>query len=372
MIKRLPQLSFPPFADEGEKRTWLIPRGLLGFADGEVSADVFSLAGGILGFTHFDVVQRDGDLMTVSRLAATELLSNAKAASRNALAIAEAYLERLCAPRPDYAGLNMKSSHIMGIINTTPDSFSDGGDHFSPIDALAQGKVMLRDGANILDVGGESTRPGAEAIDSAEECRRILPVIEGLTSEGALVSADTRHTEVMQAALAAGASIINDVGGLRDMAAMNFIATSKMSAVVMHMQGEPGTMQNNPNYDYAPTDIYDWLEKQLLLAEKAGVTRAHLAVDPGFGFGKTPQQNMEIMASLSLFHGLGVPIVMGISRKSTLGYFSKGEPAKDRLAASVALAGAGRLQGVQIFRVHDVKETKQVLGNVEAMASAIT
>ena len=195
-------------------------------------------------------------------------------------------------------------------------------------------------------------------------------MIEKLSAAGHPVSADTRHTYVMAEALSHGAHIINDVGGLRADGAVDLIAERQVPAMIMHMQGEPGNMQKNPQYLDAPTDIFDWLEGRIATAVSAGVKRGMIAIDPGFGFGKTPHHNMQIMQSISLFHGLGVPIVLGVSRKSTIAHFSKGEPAKERLAGSVALAALARQQGVQIFRVHDVAETHQALANTEAQGMA--
>ena len=328
------------------------------------------LAGGPYGFSQVDVINRINDRVTVCRIAAHDVLALAAAAGDEAEARAKLTLHRLTRPRKPYAGLDMTKFHVMGIINTTPDSFSDGGDHWAAETALASAKQMVADGAAILDIGGESTRPGAEPVSHDEECRRILLVIETLSAAGHLVSADTRHTKVMTEALGHGAQIINDVGGLRAEGAVELIAEKDVPAMIMHMQGEPGNMQKNPQYNDAPTDIFDWLEGRIHTAVAEGAKRGMLAIDPGFGFGKTPHHNMQIMQSIGLFHGLGVPIVLGVSRKSTIAHFSKGEPAKERLAGSVALAAMARQQGVQIFRVHDVDETHQALANAEAQTMA--
>jgi len=360
-IKRLSEFPIPPFSGGDQSiRTYLMPCGII---SGECEGTI-PLAGGAQYFTHLDVFIDDGSMITVTRAAAADLLEHVQEAD---IAKAKIALGKLMEKRPDYAGLDMSRYHIMGIINTTPDSFSDGGDHLAAETATSAALEMVGQGAAILDVGGESTRPGAEAVGFDEEGRRILPVIERLKAEGHIVSADTRHTNVMKTALDHGADIINDVGGLRDEGAIALVSSRQVPVMIMHMQGEPGTMQKDPNYRFAPLDIYNWLEERIALCEAAGLPRHMIAIDPGFGFGKTPHHNMQIMAHLALYHGLGVPIVLGVSRKSTIAHFAHGEAAKDRMPGSVALATAGRLQGVQIFRVHDVAETEQALANIEAL-----
>jgi dihydropteroate synthase len=370
MPRRLTQLPMPPFADNQQdagENTWLLPTGITSYGD---DGSTTPLGGGAMGFTHFDVINKIDGQMSVTRIAAERLMDEAAAGGVDAEARAEQAFDRITRPRPAFAGLAMSAPQIMGILNTTPDSFSDGGDNAAAEAALANAEKMIEDGASILDVGGESTRPGADPIGFDEECRRILPVITPLAGAGHIVSADTRHTNVMEEALKAGASIINDVGGLRDDGAVELVASQAAPAIIMHMQGTPETMQKDPEYSYAPTDIYDWLKARIDAARKAGVSLSDLAVDPGFGFGKTPQHNMMIMANIALFHGLGVPLVLGVSRKSTISHFAKGEAAKDRVAGSVALAALALQQGVQIFRVHDVAETAQALGNAAAFAGA--
>ena len=370
--QRLQVLPIPPFSDDGADgggaRTWLHPVSISAYDSTDPSQ--MPLAGGPYGFSHVDVINAMEGCITVCRVAAQDVLGLAAAAGDKPEARAKLTLHRLTRPRKAYAGLDMASWHIMGIINTTPDSFSDGGDHWAADMALASAQAMVEDGAAILDIGGESTRPGAEPVSHDEECRRVLPVIETLSAAGHLVSADTRHTAVMAKTLDHGAHIINDVGGLRAEGAVDLVASRQVPAMIMHMQGEPGNMQKDPRYLDAPTDIFDWLSDRIDAAVSAGLKRGMIAIDPGFGFGKTPQHNMQIMQSISLFHGLGVPIVLGVSRKSTIAHFSKGEPAKQRLAGSVALAALARQQGVQIFRVHDVAETHQALSNAEAQTKA--
>ncbi len=366
---RRDNFMIPPFSGgDYAIRTWLMPVGIIAYDGGSSDENtVMPLAGGPYGFTHLDVFIDDGAAITVTRINAAALMDHVHSDGRDAAAAA---LARLRGARPSYAGLDMSSAQVMGIINATPDSFSDGGDHLVTDVALAAAASMAEAGGQILDIGGESTRPGAEPVSHDEELRRILPIIDALAAAGYIVSADTRHTAVMSHALDHGAAIINDVGGLRDEGAIALVAARQAPVMIMHMQGTPGDMQKNPSYRFAPLDIYDWLEDRIIACEEAGLPRHLIAVDPGFGFGKTPQHNMEIMSHLALFHGLGVPIVLGVSRKSTIAHFARGEAAKDRMPGSVALTAMGRAQGVQIFRVHDVSETSQALANADALLAS--
>ena len=263
-----------------------------------------------------------------------------------------------------FAGLSLDRPRVMGIVNVTPDSFSDGGEALATGDALARGREMLAAGADILDIGGESTRPGAEPVSVDDELARIIPVIEGLAGEGALVSIDSRRAAVMRAAIAAGARIVNDVTALTgDDDSLAAVAEAKdgagqgVSVVLMHMQGEPRTMQRNPTYLDAPIDIRDYL----------GCRRESLIVDPGIGFGKTLDHNLDVLARLDVLHGLGCAVVLGASRNSFIGPLSGETAAGRRAPGSIAAALAARAKGVQIFRVHDVAETCQALAVWEAI-----
>ncbi|HSR72046.1 MAG TPA: dihydropteroate synthase, partial [Kiloniellales bacterium] len=260
---------------------------------------------------------------------------------------------------------------IMGVINVTPDSFSDGGDRLDPGRAVADGLALREAGAEILDVGGESTRPGSEPIEPEEELNRVIPVIRGLAREGALISIDTRRARVMAEALDAGARIVNDVTALSgDPESLPLVARAVAPLVLMHMRGEPRTMQADPVYDDAPRDIYDWLAARIAACEAAGIPRARIAIDPGIGFGKTVEHNLQILARLALFHGLGCVVLLGVSRKSFIGRLSQGEPPKERVPGSLAAALAGLARGVQILRVHDVAETRQALSIWQAISEA--
>lgn len=270
-------------------------------------------------------------------------------------------LRALSAPRTPFAGLPAGRPVVMGIVNATPDSFSDGGCFLDPVKAIEHGRRLLAAGADILDVGGESTRPGSEPVSPEEEARRVLPVIRHLAGLGAAVSVDTRHAVVMEAALAAGARIVNDVAALREVGTVEVVRRAKAPVVLMHMQGEPRSMQRDPGYGDAPLDVLDWLEARVAACVAAGIARGDIAVDPGIGFGKTVDHNLEILRSTALFHALGLPLLIGVSRKSFIGRLSRGEPARERLAGSLAAGLEAVAQGAQILRVHDVAETVQAL-----------
>lgn len=259
---------------------------------------------------------------------------------------------------------------VMGIVNTTPDSFSDGGDHFDRDAAIARGLEQLTDGADILDIGGESTRPGSAPVPPAEERRRVVPVIEALAKAGAVVSIDTRHADTMKAALDAGASIVNDITALTGAGSLDLVAARGVSAVLMHMQGEPKTMQANPHYENAPREIADYLAARIAACEAAGIPRAKLSVDPGIGFGKSVAHNAQILARIDVLRALDVAVLIGVSRKSFLGALSKGEKPKDRLPGSLAAGLAAIARGADILRVHDVAPTIQALKVWKAVESA--
>jgi dihydropteroate synthase len=249
----------------------------------------------------------------------------------------------------------------MGIVNVTPDSFSDAGQHFAMEHALAHAEQMVYDGAQILDVGGESTRPGAAEVSVAEEIDRVIPVITALAARGHCVSVDTRKPEVMRAAIKAGASIVNDVMALREAHAIDVCAASDVGVVLMHMQGEPRTMQSSPHYENVTAEVTDFLAARASACEAAGIARERIALDPGFGFGKTMDHNITLTRELLTLVSRGFPIVAGWSRKSTLGKLSGRDVPKDRIAASVAAAIYCVERGARIVRVHDVRETVDAL-----------
>jgi dihydropteroate synthase len=263
-------------------------------------------------------------------------------------------------------GGSMPRPRLMGILNVTPDSFSDGGEHLDPAAAIAHGRRLAEAGADILDVGGESTRPGAAPVAPEAEIERVLPVLQGLVAARSTfptlqLSVDTRHARVMRAALAAGVDIVNDVTALGgDPGSAAAVAGSDATVVLMHMRGDPRTMNEAPVYDDVVLDVFDELEARIHAAIDAGIGRDRIIVDPGIGFAKRGPHNQAVLRSLATYHGLGCPVLLGVSRKS-LG--SEGErrlAPKDRLPTSLAAAMHGLNQGVQILRVHDVAETHRV------------
>ena len=258
--------------------------------------------------------------------------------------------------------VRLDQPQVMGIVNVTPDSFSDPGQLADPGDAALAGARMAEAGAAIVDVGGESTRPGAKPVWEGDEIERIEPVIRQLSAGGAAVSVDTRKADVMTAAIAAGAKLVNDVSALTyDDRSAEVVSAAKVPVVLMHHQGTPETMQQDPRYEDVVIEVYSWLEERIAAAEEAGIDRSSILIDIGFGFGKTVAHNLELMNNLAIFHSLGCPLVVGASRKRTIGALSNEAPADERLGGSVALALKAVEQGAQIVRVHDVRETVQAL-----------
>jgi dihydropteroate synthase len=248
----------------------------------------------------------------------------------------------------------------MGVVNVTPDSFSDGGRFLDPKAAVAHAKALIDEGADILDVGAESSRPSARGISSEEELARLMPVLESLGDCPVPVSVDTAKPEVMKSALGAGASMINDIGALRAPGALETVASSGAAVCLMHMQGEPRTMQKDPRYGDVVAEVAAFLEQRVAAALSAGIARERIAIDPGFGFGKTIEHNFELLRRLDRIAAIGPPVVAGWSRKSTLGAIT-GRAADDRLAASLAAALLAVQRGARILRVHDVAATRDAL-----------
>lgn len=271
---------------------------------------------------------------------------------------------------PTFAGLSLDRPLVMGVVNVTPDSFSDGGRFLDPSDAIDQGFRLLAEGADILDVGGESTRPGAAPITEAEEINRVLPVVTALAAVGACVSVDTRHARVMAAAVDVGAAILNDVTALQGEGSLETAARLQKPVILMHMQGEPGTMQDNPSYGDVVADVRAYLAARVAAAQAVGIARSNICVDPGIGFGKTKDHNAALIAYLDTLAPDGVPVLLGVSRKSFIAHVSNNEPADQRLAGSIAAAVMGMQRGAAILRVHDVAETRQALAVFQAIAAA--
>lgn len=328
-----------------------------------LASTALPLAGGPLAFSALEVrLWQGGKVICRETVAADALLPWAAVQYPEAAEAIERRLALLTTPRKPFAGLELARAQVMGILNVTPDSFSDGGDHLDAGRAIDSGLAMLEAGADILDVGGESTRPGAAPVTLKEELARVLPVIEGLAKAGARVSIDTRHAAVMRAAKDAGAAVINDVTALEgDPASLATAAGTGLPVVLMHMQGEPQTMQQNPRYEDCLCEVFSYLEGRIAAASAAGIPRERIAVDPGIGFGKTIAHNLQLLESLGALHGLGCAILLGVSRKRFIGRLSRDEEPKQRLPGSLAVALAGRARAAQIFRVHDVPETRQAL-----------
>ncbi len=264
--------------------------------------------------------------------------------------------------------LSLARPLIMGVINVTPDSFSDGGRFFSAAAAVAHARQLIAEGADLLDVGGESTRPGAAPVTLEEERRRVLPVLEALADAGVPLSVDTQKPELMREVVAAGAAMVNDVNGFQAPGALATVAGSNCAICIMHKQGDPQTMQQVPQYADVVAEVHDYLRQRITAAEQAGIARDRMVVDPGFGFGKTLDHNLELLRRLKEFSALSVPVLAGLSRKSMIGKLT-GREAGDRLAGSVAAALFAVQRGASIVRVHDVAATRDALAVWQAVSA---
>jgi len=336
------------------------------FVDSPFGKDgkVARLAGGLLWFAAVERVTMEGARRIRSALVPVERIGDTLAELGEP---AERAWRNLTSERPPLRlgerVVRLDQPQLAGILNVTPDSFSDGG-RFADDEAAAQaGFAMAEAGAAIIDVGGESTRPGARPVWEGDELERVLPVVRRLAAGGTAVSVDTRKATVMKAALEAGAAMVNDVSALTyDDRSTATVARAGCPVVLMHHLGTPETMQDLPSYDRpVPFAVYDWLEARIAAAEAAGIERSRIVVDPGLGFGKTVQHNLDLLNGLALLHGLGCPVMLGASRKRMIGALSAEEPAGRRLPGSLALALKAADQGAQLLRVHDVPETMQAL-----------
>jgi len=336
-------------------KTYLRPTA---FVDAPFGYDgkVARLAGGLQFFAAVEII-REGSKELVPVEGIEARLGEAE----------QAVWARLTSPRPPLRlgerMIRLDQPQVAGILNVTPDSFSDGGRFADGEAAIAAGHAMAAAGAALIDVGGESTRPGAKPVWEGDEAARVLPVVQRLAGSGTAVSVDTRKAAVMEQALAAGAAMVNDVSALTwDPRAAEVVAKAGCPIVLMHHAGPPETMQDNPHYDRPVlVEVYDFLEEEIDKAVAAGIEREKIVVDPGFGFGKNVQHNLQVMNGLALLHGLGCPVMVGASRKRTIGALSGEAPADRRLAGSLALALKAAGQGAQLLRVHDVPETIQAL-----------
>jgi dihydropteroate synthase len=343
-----------------KQRTYLRPTA---FVDAPFGYDgqLLRLAGGLGWFSAVELINVQNGQRVSQRLVSIDRLDDVLDDAGRTV------LRRITAPRaPLTLGartVRLDQPQVMAILNVTPDSFSDGGKHSGdPEGAAAAGVQMAEAGAAIIDVGGESTRPGAVNVWEGDEIARVAPVIERLARASVAVSVDTRKAAVMEAGLAAGASLVNDVSALtHDSEALALIARIGCPVVLMHHQGTPQDMQKDPRYDDVLIEVYDWLDQRIAAAEAAGIARERILIDPGLGFGKAVAHNLALLNGLSMLHGLGCPIVLGASRKRIIGALDNEAPVERRLGGSVALALKGAEQGVQILRVHDVPETVQAL-----------
>jgi dihydropteroate synthase len=275
--------------------------------------------------------------------------------------VPDRWTKRWLGKRPDILGMKFGYPKLMGILNVTPDSFSDGGNYLGLDAALKQAEFMEDDGADVIDIGGESTRPGALTISVLEEIKRIEPVINKISSKSRIpISVDTRKSKVASAAHKAGAAMVNDVSGFTfDPDLLSYCSEHKLPVCVMHMQGLPENMQNNPKYENILIEVFDFLEAQIETLVQAGISREKIFADVGIGFGKNLEHNLALIKNISFFHGLGVPLLLGVSRKSIISNLSKVKNPQDRVHGSISIAISALAQGVQLFRVHDVAETKQ-------------
>lgn len=324
------------------------------------------LAGGRFAFRACEVILRDKGQVIRVEAPIAEITTWSKKISGQGRDRVTTLIERLTAPRADHTGRPLTRPLIMGVVNVTPDSFSDGGEFSDPQSAVVHARALAAAGADILDIGGESSRPGAQPVAASDELRCVLPVIEALAAAPAgadkpALSVDTRHAHVMTAALRAGATIINDVTALTGDRRSLTAAGAAQVVVLMHMQGEPRTMNENPVYDDVVLDIFDFLEDRVEACIAAGIERHRLIVDPGIGFGKKGEHNLEILRSVALFHGIGCPVLLGVSRKGLTTAHDRKYSPKDRLPGSLAAALAGLNRGAQMLRVHDVAETRQAV-----------
>lgn len=341
-------------------KLYLRPIGLL---YGPVAAEAMAhglalpLGGGPIAFTAAELIENLPDASHRRLLPASEL-AGASAHHPDLPAL----LARVTAERPPFAGRSLDRPLLMGIVNVTPDSFSDGGLYDTTDGAVTHAAELIAGGAAIVDVGGESTRPGSDAVIEDDELARVLPVLDGLAGMHAAISIDTRKGSVAREAAKRGATIFNDVSALTyDPDSLTAAAETGLSVILMHAKGEPKTMQHDPRYDDVVLEVYDYLKARIEAAERAGIPCARIAADPGIGFGKTLAHNLLLLANLTILHGLGVPLLVGASRKRFISGLDGGEQPRDREAGSYAAALAAAAQGAQMLRVHDVAGTRQAL-----------
>jgi len=368
-LEKINNLYFPAFSEEIETYVCPIPKSYNEAPNG------LRLAKGWRYFNELKVIQKYNNIYSEVIMTPKDLIKSASSAGNSPLQEAEKIIHNLTKKRNSFSNMDMSYLHIMGIINLTPDSFYKASQKENVASALETAIKMDNDGASIIDLGGESSKPGAIKISADEEQKRVIPSIneiKNISNLKAKISLDTCNLSTMQRGEDNGVDIINDISGFVDVQNISFISKKKIPIIIMHMQNDPKTMQQNPQYDFSPIDIYKILSKKIKVLLKLGVLESNIVIDPGFGFGKNVSHNLEILNYLSLFHGLGVPILIGLSRKSLIaditidGYRSFGinkkiiEPS-NRLSGSIVFAIHGYNNGIQIIRTHDVFETRQAI-----------
>ncbi|MDC0093210.1 dihydropteroate synthase [Alphaproteobacteria bacterium] len=374
VLKKNRYLLAPPFSNSVE--TFISP---IAKSKHEV-LDGLKIAQGWRYFNELKVLQKDNNIYSEVIMSPSKLLQICKKESKESLIEAERLIHCITKKRPSFSNLDMSQFHIMGVINTTPDSFYKNSQLTSSNSIVKKSLKMASDGASIIDIGGESTRPGAKEVSVNEEIKRVMPSIIHLKNNGLgiQVSLDTRNLSTMKLGFENGVDIFNDISGFTDHNKMKFISKLKLPIIVMHMQNKPHNMQNEPKYRFAPIDIYNILSKRVNQLIDVGIDKSNIVVDPGIGFGKNIDHNLEILRNISLFQSLGVPILIGVSRKSVVSevtinaYKRQGinkkliSPTK-RLSGSLAFAIHAYNNGIQLIRTHDVFETKQAIICQDAM-----
>lgn len=339
-------------------KLYLRPIGLLYGAPADAAIEdglALPLAGGPVAFTSAVVIEGSPKASNRQLLTAAALQASRDPDLRKRL-------DLVTGVRKPFAGLDLSRPVLMGIVNVTPDSFSDGGLYNETEGAVSHAAELVNEGAAIVDIGGESTRPGSDEVEIGEERARVVPVLEELGGVNAVLSIDTRKADVARAAAKAGAGIFNDVSAFTfDPASSGVAVEEGLDVVLMHAQGEPKTMQDDPTYDDVVLEVFDYLQARIEACVSAGIDVSRICADPGLGFGKTLAHNLSILANISLFHGLGVPLLIGASRKRFIAGLGQGKDPASREPGSHAAAIAGAAQGAQIFRVHDVAGTSQAL-----------
>ena len=368
LVERQKHLFAPPYSEEVE--TYIIP---ISKNEYEISKGL-KIAGGWRYFDNIRVVQKKNNTFVEVLISVKEFRNLAKRENKENLRKVDNHLENIIRKRPAFSKLDMSSPNIMGVLNLTPDSFYKNSRKSNSENALRKCKEMLKNGATILDIGGESSRPGAQKVSENEEQQRVLLTLQKLQQHNinAIVSLDTRNLGTMKLGYECGVNIINDISGLDSIKKANFIISKKLPVIIMHMQNNPENMQENPQYSFAPIDIYNFFSKKINELLKIGIDISNIVVDPGIGFGKNKYHNLDILKNISIFHGLGVPILIGVSRKALIGQLTIDDfifrgvrtrsinPSK-RLSGSLVFAMHAFNNGIQIIRTHDVFETQQAL-----------